>query len=125
MKPNDQETDQLTRALMQETIEKPSSDLNNRIMTLLLRKAPRRTAFSVKKPFSAGQLFILFVVYILIIVGGLLLSQKQGEDLSELTLLLKETFPIILTVVGGVSFFVLFGLLDEWLQQRGYKLPED
>lgn len=125
MKRSNQETDQLTRALMQETIEKPSSDLNRRIMAFLLRKAPQKAAFSVKKPVSARQLLLLFTVYILGIAGGLLLLQKQGGNLSELMLLLKEIFPIFLTVAGGVSFFILFGLLDEWLQQRGYKLPKE
>lgn len=125
MKRNEQETDQLTRALMQETVEKPSADLNSRIMAFLLRKAPQKAPFSVKKPVSAGQFFLLFVVYMLVIAGGLMLSQKQGEELSELMLLLKNLFPVFLTVAGGVSFFVLFGLLDEWLQQHGYKVPEE
>lgn len=125
MKRNEQDTDQLTRALMRETVEKPSSELNSRIMAFLLKKAPQKQAFSIKKSVSAGQLFILFVVYMFVIAGGLLLMQKQGEDLSELMLLLKQLFPIILTVAGGVSFFVLFGLLDEWLQQHGYKIPQE
>lgn len=125
MKRNEQETDQLTRALMQETAEKPSLELNSRIMAFLLKKAPQKAAFSIKKPISAGQFFILFVIYMLVIAGGLMLSQKQGESLSELMLLLKDIFPIFLTVASGISFFVLFGLLDEWLQQHGYKIPEE
>jgi hypothetical protein len=123
MKRNEQETDQLTRALMQQTIEQPSAGLNNRIMALLLKKTPQRKAVGIKKPVSVGQLFILFVIYMLLIAGGLLLSQNQSENLSELMLILKSAFPVFLTVAGGISFFVLFGLLDEWLQQHGYKIP--
>ena len=122
---NEQETDQLTRSLMQETVEKPSSELNSRIMAFLLKSVPQKKAFDIKKPVSTGQFFILFVIYMLLIAGGLMLYTKKPGEVSQWMLFLKDTFPIFLTVAGGVSFFILFGLLDEWLQHHGYRIPKE
>lgn len=125
MKRNEQETDQLTRSLMQETVEKPSSELNSRIMAFILKNVPKKSAFSIKKPVSVGQLFTLFMIYVLIIAGSLILFFNKPGEVSQWMLFLKGTFPVFLTVAGGVSFFILFGLLDEWLQQHGYKIPKE
>ncbi|MDD4514174.1 hypothetical protein [Massilibacteroides sp.] len=125
MKWNEQDKDNLTRRLMQETVEKPSSDLNSRIMSMILKKATIRKAFTFKKPVSAMQFFLLLIVYVLFAAGGLYIFFSKPGETAELMVFLKQIFPIFLTVTGGVSFFILFGLLDEWLQQHGYKIPEE
>lgn len=118
MKWNEQETDRLTRSLMKETLEKPSTDLNSRIMSFLLKSKQDRSIMYVKKPISAGQLFVFFVIYMLVIAGCLLGLRGQQGSLVEQMGLLKNMFPIFLTVAGGISFFLFFGLLDEWLRQK-------
>ncbi len=125
MKRNENEIDQLTRSLMQETVLKPSSTLNSRIMTQLQMRVAQKNAVSIRKPLSPGLLFALFLVYILAIIAGVVLFRFYGETLSGLLTVLQVTFPILLTIVGGASFFILFSILDVWLQQHGYKLPEE
>ena len=125
MKRNEEEIDQLTRSLMQETVLKPSSTLNSRIMTQLQMRVAQKNAVSIRKPLSPGLLFALFLVYILAIIAGVVLFRFHGETLSGLLTVLQVTFPILLTIVGGASFFILFSILDVWLQQHGYKLPEE
>lgn len=125
MKRNENEIDQLTRSLMQETVLKPSSTLNSRIMTQLQMRVAQKNAVSIRKPLSPGLLFALFLVYILAIIAGVVLFRFHGETLSGLLTVLQVTFPILLTIVGGASFFILFSILDVWLQQHGYKLPEE
>lgn len=126
MKRNEQDIDRLSRALMQESIEKPSSELNSRIMAFIKQSVPQKKAFDIKKPTSASHLFLCFVIYMLLLTGGVkLLFQTQDKQLTELTSSLMEILPIFLTVAGGIAFFVLFVLLDKWLQQRGYKIPEE
>lgn len=125
MKRSEHETDRLTRALMQESIEKPSPGLNSRIMAFIKQSAPQKKAFEIKKPLSIGRLFLLFIIYMLLLVGGVVLIQTQDKQIVELSHSIKELFPLFITVAGGISFFILFGLLDKWLQQNGYKIPEE
>ncbi|MDD2437616.1 MAG: hypothetical protein PHG27_05860 [Massilibacteroides sp.] len=118
MKWNEQETDRLTRSLMKETLEKPSTGLNNRVMSFILKNRRYRCVSYIKKPVSAGQFFLFFVVYMLVIAGGLLSLRGHQENMSEQMVFLKNMFPLFLTIAGGISFFIFFGLLDEWLRQK-------
>lgn len=121
MKQNEQEINKLTRSLMQGTAEQPSSDLNSRIMAIIRKSASVRKVFQVSKPVSAGQLFGVFFVYMLLIAGGLLLLQKYSLGTNDTSDLLKELFPLILTIVGGVSFFIFFGQLDNYLYKQKHQ----
>jgi len=124
MKKTEQEQEQLTRSLMRETIEQPSAELNTRIMSFLFQNAQIRKVFKVKAPISAAQILGVFILYMLVIAGSLLLLRNQTGEVSELMVFLKDTFPIFLTVAGGVSFFILFGMLDEWLHQHEHKVSK-
>lgn len=118
---NEQEINKLTRSLMQGTAEQPSSDLNSRIMAIIRKSTSVRKVFQVSKPVSAGQLFGVFFVYMLLIAGGLLLLQKYSLGTNDTSDLLKELFPLILTIVGGVSFFIFFGQLDNYLYKQKHQ----
>lgn len=106
---------------MKETLEQPSSDLNSRIMALLLKNAPEKRVFRIGKTVSPGLIFGVFVVYMFIIAGGMLLLRGNTGAVSELMVVLKDLFPVLLTIGGGISFFILFAQLDEWLKQHDRK----
>lgn len=120
MKRNEQEMDKLTRSLMQDATEQPSADLNSRIMAMIRKSAQARKVFAMNKPVSVGQLVGVLAVYLLVIIGGAALLQNQLSDVSQAVGFLKDYFPLILTVGGGISFFIFFGYLDSYLYRRGH-----
>lgn len=119
MEKKEQEIDRITRSLMKETVEQPPEELNSRIVGLLLKMAPAKKPFRIKKALSPGLLFGVLVVYMFLVAGGLmLLKDKTAGEIVEWMLFLKDLFPVFLTLAGGVSFFLFFAQLDEWLRQR-------
>lgn len=125
MEKKDQEADRIIRKLMKETVEKPPADMNSRIIGVLRENAREKRSYSFDKIWSPGLLSGLFVVCLCFVAGILLLFNDSAvRYVSESLLLLKEYFPVFLTIGAGISFFILFAQLDEWLKQRKHNTSQ-
>lgn len=118
MNMNEKDIDLLTRKLMQGTAEQPSTSLNSRIMALIMREKKRVYKYSVKKQFTPAGIFGMFVAYMLVLAGIMHWVRLSPEGLETVWGFLHGYFPIILTVVSGVSYFFLFTQLDNWLKRE-------
>lgn len=116
MKRDNQSLDQLTRRLMVESIEQPSSNLNSRIMGLLRKKqqAEKKTFYSESLP-SAEKIIWGMVVY-LIVVG--MFFYLNGGNIAEM----KETIASIVDhyalCIATISAGALLFSLCLWMDNR-------
>lgn len=116
MNTTDNKIDQLTRNLMKDTAEQPSSSLNMRIMALIMKEKQLIRKCKMKGLPSPAAIMTGFVVYMLIIVGVFYWGFSSTGTTQPNSII--AFFPILLTIGGGVSFFFLFSQLDNWLKQK-------
>ncbi len=114
---DEKDIDCLTRELMRGTAEQPSASLNSRIMALIMRKKKRVYKYYAKRWLTPAGIFVMFLAYMLILVGILYLFKSFGGKETVLDSL-RVYFPVILTIVSGISCFFLFIQLDNWLRRE-------
>ena len=105
----------LTRRLMEGVLEQPSSLLNARVMALSRLERRRVYRYYHRKELTPAAIFIFFVIYMLAMGGGLLFLKSSPDAIGSVSEAWDTYYPLVLTVVSGVSCFVLFARLDHWL----------
>lgn len=118
MNTKDKDIDQLTRKLMQESIEQPSSSLSFRIMEMIRQEMKETKVYYVNKTPSASSILVGLLIYLAFIAIVVYSLQSNPELTSHVMDSVKDSFPMMLTIGSGISFFFLFGELDKWLRSK-------
>lgn len=122
MNANGNGIDQLTRQLMQSSIEKPSADLAGKIMRRVgsLRPYGRKESPIVVhiKSIKTWPLVVVAIGVYAALLGGalyLLQSPPEGAQLHSFLQVIKERLPYILTIIAIIIAFPFFATLDRAL----------
>lgn len=121
MKRNENEIDLLTRGLMRDTAESPSPSLNSRIMAMIMQEKKRVFTYYVKARLTPVGIFAIFMAYMLIVVGILFVGKTYIGGNAAVHTVMRNAFPVMLTVASAVSFFFLFTQLDNWMKREEIK----
>ncbi|SEF89694.1 hypothetical protein [Parabacteroides chinchillae] len=117
MNTTEEYVNKLTRDLMKDTAEQPPFSLNARIMALIMgeKRAAIHKCYMKKLP-SFSTILIVFIVYMAIIAGGVMLCMKEYAATDSMIRTVKHFFPLLLTISSSVSIFFFFTQLDNWLR---------
>lgn len=118
MNTNEKDIDRLTRGLMRDAAEQPSSSLNARIMKLIRAEKKRAATYRMRRLPPMSVVLALFAAYMLLMSGALFLYKDAPESATSLPEAAKGYFPLLLTVGAGISFCYFFAELDKWLRRR-------
>lgn len=114
MKQNNQSLDQLTRRLMEESIEQPSSNLNSRIMGLLRKEQQikKKTVYFSSLP-SAENIIWGMVVYLIVVGTFFYLSRGNIAEMKETIASVVDHYALgIVTISAGTLLFSLCLWMD-------------
>ncbi len=123
MKQNNQSLDQLTRRLMEESIEQPSSNLNSRIMGLLRKEQQikKKTVYFSSLP-SAENIIWGMVVYLIVVGAFFYLSGGNIAEMKETIASVVDHYALgIVTISAGTLLFSLCLWTDnrrKWRMKR-------
>lgn len=123
MKQNNQSLDQLTRRLMEESIEQPSSNLNSRIMGLLRKEQQikKKTVYFSSLP-SAENIIWGMVVYLMVVGAFFYLSGGNIAEMKETIASVVDHYALgIVTISAGTLLFSLCLWTDnrrKWRMKR-------
>jgi len=123
MKQNNQSLDQLTRRLMEESIEQPSSNLNSRIMGLLRKEQQikKKTVYFSSLP-SAENIIWGMVVYFIVVGAFFYLSGGNIAEMKETIASVVDHYALgIVTTSAGTLLFSLCLWMDnrrKWRMKR-------
>lgn len=123
MKQNNQSLDQLTRRLMEESIEQPSSNLNSRIMGLLRKEQQikKKTVYFSSLP-SAENIIWGMVVYLMVVGAFFYLSGGNIAEMKETIVSVVDHYALgIVTISAGTLLFSLCLWTDnrrKWRMKR-------
>lgn len=123
MKQNNQSLDQLTRRLMEESIEQPSSNLNSRIMGLFRKEQQikKKTVYFSSLP-SAENIIWGMVVYLMVVGAFFYLSGGNIAEMKETIASVVDHYALgIVTISAGTLLFSLCLWTDnrrKWRMKR-------
>lgn len=123
MKQNNQSLDQLTRRLMEESIEQPSSNLNSRIMGLLRKEQQiKKKTVSFSSLPSAENIIWGMVVYLMVVGAFFYLSGGNIAEMKETIVSVVDHYALgIVTISAGTLLFSLCLWTDnrrKWRMKR-------
>lgn len=123
MKQNNQSLDQLTRRLMEESIEQPSSNLNSRIMGLLRKEQQiKKKTVSFSSLPSAENIIWGMVVYFIVVGAFFYLSGGNIAEMKETIASVVDHYALgIVTTSAGTLLFSLCLWTDnrrKWRMKR-------
>lgn len=116
----DPEIDQITRQLMSGTTEKPTEPLCARIMSRVMaekRRANQKPAPSTLSPAALIGFGLVYLIVLISLIGGWAWLTK-GDILANNWSVMVPSLLFSLIPVCGLSFFLLFNQLDEYLKSR-------
>ncbi len=123
MKQNNQSLDQLTRRLMEESIEQPSSNLDSRIMGLLRKEQQiKKKTVSFSSLPSAENIIWGMVVYLMVVGAFFYLSGGNIAEMKETIASVVDHYALgIVTISAGTLLFSLCLWTDnrrKWRMKR-------
>lgn len=123
MKQNNQSLDQLTRRLMEESIEQPSSNLDSRIMGLLRKEQQiKKKTVSFSSLPSAENIIWGMVVYLMVVGAFFYLSGGNIAEMKETIVSVVDHYALgIVTISAGTLLFSLCLWTDnrrKWRMKR-------
>lgn len=110
--------DHLTHELMRGTAEQPSASLNARIMALITQEKRRVYKCYVSKRLTPVGVFGMLMAYLFALVGILYWVKLSPGGAETVLGSLRTYFPVVLTIASGISCFILFTQLDNWLRSE-------
>ena len=123
MNMENKQIDKLTRELMKDAVEQPSSLLMAKIMTQIQQvkeeeKRVARQRSSMGSLFSFKNIYGILLFYLLLVVCTVAFLTNGLESFFSSFPMLKELFPVVFTGLAVIAFLFLFSQLDNWLWQK-------